>query len=108
MKPKIIVSIEITPGDWRESCFSLDEELVRDVFSPIDLPSLDANAWHKSICTQEFEIKRVQMERGKMAKLISEALTADILRQMSAKDTVMGYAVPNAESSGALNKQQKT
>jgi len=90
---KIRVSIELTPGDWREACFSLGEELVQDTFSLIDLPSLDANEWHKSICTEKFEIKRVQMERGKMAKLISEALTAELLRQMSAKDTVMGYAV---------------
>lgn len=100
MYPKIRVALEIKPGDWREAWLSLGEELVRDVFSPIDLPSIDANAWYKSLCTQEFEIKRVQMERGKMAKLIAEALTAELLRHMSAKDTVMGYAQPNADLDG--------
>jgi len=74
------------------AAISLSENLIREAFAPIDLPSADADAFTREfIYTPTAKIQLVKMERERMAKEISESLTNLILDAMSHADTTMGY-----------------
>ena len=76
----------------REIAIALEEDIIQEVFAPIDLPSLDADAITRElICTSTVEIRRIRMERKDLARLLSAKITVALVEAMGGEDTTMGY-----------------
>jgi len=101
-KPKVIVTVEISPCDYREVRKELGESLVYDTFAPIDIPDVDASGFGRMLCTHPVEIERVTMARKDAAKMISAAITDALLDVIGMQDTEMGYKRHNSVLDGHL------
>ena len=103
-KPSVRVTVEISPGDYREVRKELGGTLVKDTFSHVDIPDVDASGFGRMLCTNPVEIRRVMVARKDAAKMISVAITDALLDAMGVRDTEMGYKRHNAVLSGAANE----
>ena len=90
-KPRVYVSVEITPGERRCKAIELDEQIMYDTLEPLDYPSPDADGFARMTCSSTVTIKRVMQSRERVAKMISTAITNALLDMMGEKDTEMGY-----------------
>ena len=75
----------------------VDEILYQKVMQPLDVPSPNADATERMLCTDSATIRFVITKREVLAKKISEAITYQLLDYMSRQDTVMGYKVIKEE-----------
>ena len=71
----------------------VDDYLFRKVCEPLDLPSPNAPAYVRMLCTRPSIIKMAMNDRQVLAKGISEAITQQLLEYMEAQDTIMGYKI---------------
>jgi hypothetical protein len=91
------ITVHLQVGAWpspldRSIALPLDEELVRDAWTPIDVPSLDADPFIREIaCTGSVQIVKVRETRERMAQLLAKTLVRALLASMEAEDTYMGY-----------------
>ncbi|MEW6186193.1 MAG: hypothetical protein AB1585_10695 [Thermodesulfobacteriota bacterium] len=89
--PILRVELEFAPNDVRRVHLELTEEIVHAAREILDLPSPRADAFGRYLCSSEYTIKRVMKERGRIAEILSAAITRALLDALGAKDMEMGY-----------------
>jgi len=91
---RITVSVQLWEyPDPRDPTVALEisESLVREVYRPIDVPSLGAPAFARAVCTSSEIIRQVRMSRASLAEVLSKEIAAVLIKTMEANDTEMGY-----------------
>jgi hypothetical protein len=79
-------------GINRSMVVQIAEELMIDAMMRVDYPSENADPIYiHMVCTRPNEIKRKELLRNELAKLIGERVQEELLRYFKERDTVMGY-----------------
>lgn len=81
------------PSDQdRRLVVPLPQEMVRQTFAPIYLPSRRVDAVvRETLCTPSAKIAATKINREEAAEMLSEAVTKALLESMGYKDTRRGY-----------------
>jgi hypothetical protein len=74
-----------------DKVFPLEELIVEDCLQPIDVPSPNADAFSKMLCTPAAEVKTVKVMRKNVSQMISNVVSKAFMAAMEQKDMVMGY-----------------
>ena len=91
------IRVELQVGRWPSSTYDrvvelpLSDNLVYEALERLDLPDPKAPVYAQMMCTSDFKIQTVMVERERRAKILSEALTKALLEAMGSEDTIMGY-----------------
>ena len=92
---RITVSVQLgTYPDPRDPTVEIkfDDQFISDAYQSLDLPSPDADAFSRMVCTRSDIIRMVTMSRAQLAKRLSGEIAAALIKTMEANDTEMGYA----------------
>lgn len=89
-KPRVCVSLEISPGERREVCRDVEDDLY-EIFEKIDAPRPGSDVHVEMICARaEITVRRLR-DRRQVSAIVGALIAEELVKLLGAKDTENGY-----------------